>query len=50
MSTKQLPAFSERIRKLREKAGLTQQQLANDAGLSMSLVTQDGAGAQDRPR
>ncbi len=44
-----LPEFSVRLRALREKAGLTQQQLAMQAGLSISLVFQMEQGRRTDP-
>jgi transcriptional regulator with XRE-family HTH domain len=39
-----------RLRRLREAAGLTQQELANQAGLSISAVTQTESGQKKDPR
>jgi transcriptional regulator with XRE-family HTH domain len=43
-------ALSERIRLCREKAGLSQQELAQAAGLSLSLVAKLEQGTKADPR
>ena len=40
----ELPDFARRLKELRERAGLTQQQLAMNAGLSISNISQPGTG------
>lgn len=50
MIAEPLPSFSQRLKELREKAGLTQQELANQAELSMSIVTQMEIGRRTDPR
>jgi transcriptional regulator with XRE-family HTH domain len=41
--------LAERVKSLRAKVGLTQQQLGHAAGLSMSIVAQIEQGAADNP-
>jgi transcriptional regulator with XRE-family HTH domain len=45
-----MPTIGEQIKRLRKAAGLTQQQLASDAGLSMSAIIHMEAGRVPRPR
>ena len=50
MSKKAVSYLAGRLKALRQAAGLTQQQLAFQAGLSMSLVTQLEQGLKADPR
>jgi transcriptional regulator with XRE-family HTH domain len=50
MVEKEKPAMGPRLRSLREKAGMTQMQLAMNAGVSLSLVAQIEQGARPDPR
>ena len=45
-----MTSFSQRVRSLRTAAGLTQQQLATAAGLSVSLVAQIEQGTTGDPK
>lgn len=47
MPEKELPPLSRRLRQLREAAGLTQMQLAINAGVSLSLIAQVEQGQRD---
>lgn len=49
MTDEPLPPFSRRLRQLREKAGLTQQQVAMQAELSLSLVFHMEQGRRTDP-
>jgi transcriptional regulator with XRE-family HTH domain len=48
--TEPLPAIGQRVRQLREAAGMSQQALAVAAGLSMSVVAQLEQGQREDPR
>src|SRR5437868_10406167 len=50
MPKRGLPLISQRMRELRQAAGKSQQQLATDAGLSISVVTRIEQGKNDDPR
>lgn len=50
MTDKTLPPLARRLKELRDARGLTQQQMAGQAGLSMSLVTQMEQGTKADPR
>jgi transcriptional regulator with XRE-family HTH domain len=45
-----VPMLAQRIRELRDAAGLSQQALAMAAGLSISVVTQLEQGQREDPR
>jgi transcriptional regulator with XRE-family HTH domain len=46
----QLPPLARRLKQLREAAGLSQQELAVAAGLSVSIVSQIEQGRREDPR
>jgi transcriptional regulator with XRE-family HTH domain len=48
--TNAIPFLAARVKQLREAAGLSQQSLAQAAGLSISVVTQLEQGAKADPR
>ncbi len=50
MAEPTLPYLARRVKELRERAGMTQQQLAGAAGLSMSVVTHIEQGIRPDPR
>jgi transcriptional regulator with XRE-family HTH domain len=50
MENQEDSGLAARLKRLRRGAGLTQQQLAGAAGLSMSLITQLEQGAKTDPR
>jgi transcriptional regulator with XRE-family HTH domain len=50
MPKKEIPAFSRLVKELRDAAGITQQELATRAGLSISLVTQIEQGSKADPK
>ena len=50
MVTQELASIAQRLKALREKAGLSQQSLAVSAGLSVSLVSQIERGSRVDPR
>lgn len=47
MTTSKKPPFADRLRELRDKAGLTQAQLAERAGLHLSAVTRFEQGLRE---
>jgi transcriptional regulator with XRE-family HTH domain len=50
MPSKERTGLAARLKSLRDKAGMTQQQVATAAGLSMSLITQLEQGSKSDPR
>lgn len=50
MAAKQPQNFGERVKALREKAKISQQQLAQTAGVSMSFIAKIEQGSQANPR
>jgi transcriptional regulator with XRE-family HTH domain len=50
MPQRELPPFGERLKGLREEAGLTQRELAAKAEVSLSIVFQIEQGAKKDPR
>ena len=50
MPEKDLPAISRNLKKLREAAGMSQQELAGKAGISLSVIAQIEQGVIANPR
>jgi len=50
MGQKDLPPIGQRLRSFRELSGMTQQDLAQKAGLSVSIVARLEQGAKSDPR
>jgi transcriptional regulator with XRE-family HTH domain len=50
MAEKEIPMLARRLRDMREAAGLSQQELAVKAGLSVSVVSQIEQGKKADPR